>query len=99
MRVRVEVVGRPLYLPPRYGIGERLFLDTNDPRHRQVMELGYVRRLDPMAAAPSPETAAVNAAPAHKMVSETDTATKQSKPEHHKQQVKAKAPFKPAAPK
>lgn len=95
MRVRVEVVGRTLYLPPSYPVGERLFLDTNDPRHKQVLESGWVRRLDPVAPA-KVQTAALNAAPAHKMVSETDTATKstQSAP----QPVKGKPGPKPKQP-
>ena len=44
MRVLVEVIGRPLNLRgPQYAVGERLFLDTSDPRHREVIDAGWVQ--------------------------------------------------------
>ena len=63
MRVRVEVTGRALNLRgPVYSVGERLFLDTDDQRHREVLESGWVRVLGAVEAepptAPSPVVAA-----------------------------------------
>ena len=51
MRVRVEVTGRALNLRgPVYSVGERLFLDTDDQRHREVLESGWVRVLGAVEA-------------------------------------------------
>jgi len=61
-RIRVEVVGRPLSLKATYAVGERLFLDTDEPRHREVLERGWARRL------PDAPGKAVEAPPADRMV-------------------------------
>lgn len=72
MRVLVEVTGRSLDLRgPIYHVGERLFLDTDDSRHRQVLDTpGWVRRVSP--APPSPQVVALDAPPADKMVTAAD---------------------------
>ena len=80
MRVRVEVVDRPLNLRgPSYRVGERLYLDTDHPGHRTALELGWVRRVDDKAADPvlspaPPVVAAFAAPPANKMIETPDLA-------------------------
>lgn len=56
MRVLVEVIDRPLSLRgPIYHVGERLFLDTDIPAQRQVLEArGWVRRVEGPAVASAP---------------------------------------------
>ena len=79
MRVRVEVVDRPLNLRgPSYRVGERLYLDTDHPGHRTALELGWVRRVDETTPGPvvqSPVTvAALATPPANKMIETPDVA-------------------------
>ena len=73
MRVRVEVVGRPLNLRgPQFAVGERLFLDLDNPRHRECLDSNWVRRVDDDASA-RPATVAttdVPAPPADRMLRE-----------------------------
>lgn len=71
MRVLVEVVDRPLDLRgPIYHVGERLFLDTNNPQHREVLDTpGWVRRLTPHL----PEAAALSEPPVDRMVASSVT--------------------------
>lgn len=80
MRVAAEVIGRPLVLPggARYNVGERIMLDPNDEQHREVIDNGWVRRLDESTLA---RAVAPSAPPAHKMVAEP-----QQKKAHPKQQ-------------
>ena len=76
MRILVEVVDRPLNLRgPQYHVGERLILDDEKPSHREVLDAGWVRRLDPpLRRDPVAATAAIAAPPAHKMVDQAPTA-------------------------
>ena len=65
MRVKCEVVGRSLTLGrPTINVGERVWLDTDDPMHRQALDRGFVRRV---------ETAAVAAAPVNRMIEGAQT--------------------------
>ena len=67
MRIAAEVIGRPLMLGgARINIGERVLLDPQREQHREVLESGWVRRLD--AAALPVVTTAVTAPTAHKMI-------------------------------
>ena len=77
MRVLVEVMGRPLDLRgPLYHVGERLFLDTDNPAHREVLAApGWVRRLDTM------RQAALDAPPVDKMVAGADAVTRSASAE------------------
>lgn len=73
MRIRVEVVGQTLNLRgPCYAVGERLFLDSDDPMHRQVIDEGWVRPIPHASDSPhAPNVAVVEAIdepPQHKMV-------------------------------
>jgi len=50
----------------RFNLGERLLLDPHNEQHREVLDSGWVRRLD--AVALPAVTAAVTAPTAHKMI-------------------------------
>lgn len=79
MRELVEVVDRPLNLRgPQFAVGERLHLDLDNPRHRECLDRGWVRRVAgvvPGAAPPAPATATtadVPAPPADRMMRSQD---------------------------
>ena len=59
MRVLVEVIDRPLSLRgPIVYVGERLWLETEDPKHRAVLDApGWVRRVEGPALATLPVSA------------------------------------------
>lgn len=76
MRVVAEVTGRTLVLPggARYQVGERIGLDSTNEQHREVLDNGWARRIDPAPAKPidsAPpvdkmiDSAPVRKAPAH----------------------------------
>ena len=68
MKVAVQVTGHPLQIGgARYNVGERLWLDPTNEQHREIIDHGWVRRLD--EPGPPPATARVVDAPtADKMV-------------------------------
>ena len=60
MRILVEVTGQSLSLRgPIVHVGERLWLETDDPAHREVLDAsGWVRRVEGPALATLPGPAA-----------------------------------------
>lgn len=72
MRVLVEVIGRTLDLRgPVAHVGERVFLDTENPRHAEVLAAdGWVRPVPPQEVA----QAAIQTAPVDRMVKEPGVA-------------------------
>ena len=71
MRVLVEVVDRALNLRgPVYAVGERLWLDTRNEQHQQVLDQGFVRPVSagPPSAPPEVVAAALPSAPVDRMV-------------------------------
>lgn len=59
MRVLVEVIDKSLSLRgPIVHVGERLWLETEDPKHRAVLDApGWVRRIEGPALATLPASA------------------------------------------
>ena len=68
--VRVRVVGRPLQLGAGllFGVGERTTFDDSKKQHAECIRRGWVEIIPSASGGSAPSTAAVDAAPKHKMM-------------------------------